>query len=57
MRNIHFLGTYFVSFNVQVMNEDELHVFLAEKNPNSLRLLGFKQINNLFFWQIIQNPF
>jgi hypothetical protein len=30
---------------------------LAEKNPNSLRLLGFKQINNLFFWQIIQNPF
>jgi hypothetical protein len=31
------------------MNEDELHVFLAEKNPNSLRLLGFKQINNLFF--------
>jgi hypothetical protein len=31
------------------MNEDELHVFLAEKNPNSPRLLGFKQINNLFF--------
>jgi len=25
------LGTYFASFNVQVMNEDELHVFLVEK--------------------------
>jgi hypothetical protein len=37
MRYIHFLGTnvwlgtYFASFNVQVMNEDELHVFLVEK--------------------------